>query len=175
MSSLGNFVLIGCHIIYYDLRAACIWCHQYELPEMLNEAKCLRPRPRPRPRPEPRGRGRGRGHNLEAESKVKVKKAEQNTIFHNKNICHKNTAIINAIISLIIIVNAFWKGSSNIYSEVHISSSLGLIVYITFFKNQAFEHIIWYVCSVWRHDKSTLRQDSLYCSRTGWHTEQMLK
>ena len=50
-----------------------------------------------------------RGQTLEAEAaefEAKVKKAEQNTIFHNENICHKNTAIISAIISLII-VNAF--------------------------------------------------------------------
>ena len=31
------------------------------------------------------------------EVEAKVKKAEQNTIFHNENICHKNCAIINAI------------------------------------------------------------------------------
>jgi len=41
----------------------------------------------------------------------------------------KHCAIINAIISLII-VNAFGNVSPNIYSEVHISSSVGLIVCI---------------------------------------------
>jgi len=57
-------------------------------------------------------------------------------------------------------VNAFWQVSPTIYFKVHISFSIGLIVCITL-KNQAFERSIWHVCSVWRHEKSTLREDSL--------------
>jgi len=54
-------------------------------PEMLNETKCL-------------SQGQTLEAEVEAEAKFnrqsprpKLKKSEQNTIFHNENICHKNT------------------------------------------------------------------------------------
>ena len=109
---------------------------------MLNEAKCLRPRPRSRPNTW--GRGRGRGQNLEAEVEAEAKfnrpnprpkwiRPNRTLYFTMKIYAIKTLCDHNAIISLII-VNAFWKVSSNIYSKVHISSSFGLIVCITFLK-----------------------------------------
>ena len=154
--------------------------------EMLNEAKCLRPRPRPRPNTwgRGRGRGRGRGHNLEAEVEAeakfnrpsprpKLKRPNRKLCFTMKIYAIKHCAIINAIISLII-VNTFWKVSPNIYSEVYISSSLGLIVCITFKKTRhsstAFD-----MCARCEDVISPFWEKTLYCSRTGWHTEQTLK
>ena len=42
-------------------------------PEMLNEAKILRPRPRPRPEQRGRGRGRGRGLSFEVEAEAEAR------------------------------------------------------------------------------------------------------
>jgi len=46
--------------------------HQF-IPEMLNEAKCLRPKLRPNTWG--RGRGRGRGQDIEVDTKAKFKEA----------------------------------------------------------------------------------------------------
>ena len=148
------------------------------------EAKARTSRPRSRPRPNTWGRGRGRGHNLEAEVEAEAKfnrpspgpklKRPNRTLYITMKIyAIKHCAIINAIISLII-VNAFWKVSPNIYSEVYISSSLGLIVCITF-KKTRHSSTAFGMCARCEDMVSPLWEKTLYWSRTGWHTEQTLK
>ena len=80
-----------------------------KFPDMLNEAKCLRPR------------GRGRGQNIEIEAEFI--EAEQNIIFHSENICCRNTAqssvssvLLYAIWKVTVRIPVVWVQQQNAYS-----------------------------------------------------------